>query len=361
MLRLEGERVVLRPLGQDELDSVLEARARLQVGVPAGGARAGERLRRRLGHSGQMFRGHLDLAIEVGGRLIGEVQARGHPAQTLPPGVYEVGVVVYDHADRGQGHGAEAVALLTAWLFEHAGAARVQAGTATDNAAMRRVLERLGFSCEGVMRAFVPEGPGGARADYALYAVTTSTSRSITMEPPSWPATPPAHGSVVLRAFTDADAHLAVELGEDSYIPLIGSLPAHPTAQQALDWVRRQRDQLAERARFSFAIADAGSGTAVGAIGLGLEHRSQGRAAAGYAVSPLHRGRGVATSALKALTGFAWTIPELHRVELHIEPWNSGSIRVAEAAGYRREGLLRSHQEIGGTRRDMLLYATTRP
>jgi hypothetical protein len=26
-----------------------------------------------------------------------------------------------------------------------------------------------------------------------------------------------------------------------------------------------------------------------------------------------------------------------------------------------REGLLRSHQEIGGTRRDMLLYATTRP
>jgi [ribosomal protein S5]-alanine N-acetyltransferase len=177
---------------------------------------------------------------------------------------------------------------------------------------------------------------------------------------PSWPTAPPACGWVMLRAFADEDAHLAVELGDDPYIPLIGSLPAHPTAEQALAWIRRQRGQLAERARFSFAIANAGSNKAVGAIGLGLRDLSAGRATAGYAVSPLHRGRGIATSALQALTTFAWTIPGLYRVELYIEPWNTSSIHVAEAAGYRREGLLGSHQGIGGSRRDMLLYATTR-
>jgi ribosomal-protein-alanine N-acetyltransferase len=118
---------------------------------------------------------------------------------------------------------------------------------------------------------------------------------------------------------------------------------------------------LAEGERFSFAIANAESDNAVGAIGLGLRHLSAGRATAGYAVSPAHRGRGIATSALKALTRFAWTIPGLYRVELYVEPWNTSSIHVAEAARYQREGLLRSHQEIGGTRRDMLLYATTRP
>ena len=69
---------------------------------------------------------------------------------------------------------------------------------------------------------------------------------------------------------------------------------------------------------------------------------------------------GCASNALRALTAFAWTIPELHRIELYIEPWNDGSIRVAAAAGYLREGLLRSHLEIGGTRRDMLLYASIR-
>jgi [ribosomal protein S5]-alanine N-acetyltransferase len=183
----------------------------------------------------------------------------------------------------------------------------------------------------------------------------------MTEQLPSWPTTPPSCGSVVLRAFRDEDAHLAVELGQDPYIPLIGSLPAHPTAQQALEWIRRQHGQLAERGRFSFAIADAESDTAVGTIGLGLRDLEAGRATAGFAVSPLHRGRGIATSALKALTSFAWTIPALYRVELYIEPWNNSSIHVAEASGYQREGLLRSYLEIGGTRCNMLLYAITRP
>ena len=185
----------------------------------------------------------------------------------------------------------------------------------------------------------------------------------MTEQMPSWPTTPPTCGSVALRAFTDEDAHLAVELGEDQYIPLIGSLPAHPTAEQALEWIRRQRGQLTERKRLSFAIADAESESdnAVGTIGLGLRDLSAGRATSGYAVSPLHRGRGIATSALKALTTFSWTIPGLYRVELYIESCNNSSIHVAEAAGYQREGLLRSYLEIGGTRQDMLLYATTRP
>ena len=63
---------------------------------------------------------------------------------------------------------------------------------------------------------------------------------------------------------------------------------------------------------------------------------------------------------MTALLTFAWTIPALHRVELYIEPWNTSSLRVAEASGFQREGLLRSHQEIGGRRRDMLLFAATR-
>jgi RimJ/RimL family protein N-acetyltransferase len=176
MIRLEGQRVLLRPLRPEELDAVLGARERLQIGAQAGGVPERQRLRRRFARSGRLTRGHLDLAVEVAGRLIGEIQARGHPAQTLPPGVFELGVVLYDQADRGNGYGAEAVALLTGWLFQQLGAARVQAGTAVGNLAMRRVLERLGFTCEGVMRAFVPEGDG--RTDYALYAVTSDDRRA---------------------------------------------------------------------------------------------------------------------------------------------------------------------------------------
>ena len=40
-----------------------------------------------------------------------------------------------------------------------------------------------------------------------------------------------------------------------------------------------------------------------------------------------------------------------------VEPANRASIRVAEKAGFRREGLLRSYIEVKGTRRDVYLYA----
>lgn len=161
---------------------------------------------------------------------------------------------------------------------------------------------------------------------------------------PSWPTTPPTYGSVVLREFTHDDVHLAFELGDDPYIPLIGSLPALPTEQQALEWIHRQRGRFTEGKGLSFAIADAESDNAVGAIGLWLQNMSAGRATVGYSVAPAHRGRGIASSALRALTAFTWTIPTLHRIELYIEPWNSNSSRVAEASGFQREGLLRSHQ-----------------
>jgi hypothetical protein len=95
---------------------------------------------------------------------------------------------------------------------------------------------------------------------------------------PSWPTASPTHGSVVLREFSPADVHYAVELGDDPYVPLIGSLPAQPSPQQALEWVERQRGRLSEGIGLSFAIADNETNTAVGPIGLWLQNLSAGRA-----------------------------------------------------------------------------------
>ena len=176
----------------------------------------------------------------------------------------------------------------------------------------------------------------------------------------SWPTEPVAYGPVVLRQFSAADLPMVREMSADPYLPQIGTLPPNASAQEAQAYIDRQRGRLAEGKGFSFAIAEADSGRGVGQIGLWLDGLDQGRATAGYSVMPAARGRGLAAAALRALTSFGWTIPELHRIELYIEPWNAGSVKTAERAGFDREGLLRSHQEIGGRRRDMLLYAMIR-
>jgi ribosomal-protein-alanine N-acetyltransferase len=164
----------------------------------------------------------------------------------------------------------------------------------------------------------------------------------------------------VLRAFQAGDLPMARELSTDPYVPSIGTLPAAATEAEAADWIERQRNRWAEGAGFFFAVVEVATGRAVGSVGLSLRQLPEGRATAGYAIVPSARGRGLAAAALRAVTDFGWTIPGLHRIELHIEPENIASVRTAEHAGYLREGLLRSHTEIAGRRRDMLLYAAVR-
>lgn len=175
---------------------------------------------------------------------------------------------------------------------------------------------------------------------------------------PPWPATPPAHGAIVLREVAHRDLDMIRELSTDPYIAQTGTLQADADGAHARAWIDRQSARRDEGVGFSFAMADAATGDAVGHCGLWLTELGQGRATAGYVVAPPARGHGYAADALAALTAFAATVPGLHRVALFIEPWNAASIRTAERAGYEREGLLRSYVTIGDQRCDMLVYAT---
>ena len=166
---LKGTRITVRPLRDGEFPRIWAASQRRRSGPGGVDSRAADRLRSRIRRSGKLALGTLDLGIDVKGRLVGDIQAR-HPRNAMPSGVYELGIEIYDARNHGKGYGTEAVYLLTGWLFEKVGAGRVQAGTAVANAGMRGVLERVGFSFEGIMRGFM-EGPNG-REDYALYGLT---------------------------------------------------------------------------------------------------------------------------------------------------------------------------------------------
>lgn len=174
------------------------------------------------------------------------------------------------------------------------------------------------------------------------------------------PNEPPAWGTVLLREFRDEDVAMVMDLATDPYVPLIGTLPPHADAAAALAYVERQRSRRVEGVGWSFCVADRTTGTALGGAGLWLDHQDPHRTSAGYSVAPRHRGHGVAAQALRALTGFAWTLPAVVRVELDVEPWNTASLRTAERAGYVREGA--AHEQVFRERRvELVRLVATRP
>jgi RimJ/RimL family protein N-acetyltransferase len=109
-----------------------------------------------------------------------------------------------------------------------------------------------------------------------------------------------------------------------------------------------------------FAIAV--DGEAVGGIGY-TQHEDVERISAeiGYWLGASFWGRGLMTSALIAVTRYAFEQhADLRRIYAVPFAWNAASFRVLEKAGYRMEGRLRQSAIKDGTVTDQVLYAILR-
>ena len=160
--------VRLRGFREDEIDGVLDRMPGVEFG-PRDLERAREHRRDRLRNSGARYETEILLAIEADGRLVGEVQARYHPMMA-PPGQFDIGIELWDAADRGRGFGRAALEELVRFLFVEEHAERIQGSTDLDNAPMRATFASVGFQEEGVLRWFMPSPDG--RRDYVQYAIT---------------------------------------------------------------------------------------------------------------------------------------------------------------------------------------------
>ena len=76
----------------------------------------------------------------------------------------------------------------------------------------------------------------------------------------------------------------------------------------------------------------------------------------GYWCAPWARGRGVMSAAVRLVRDWAFDELELERLELTTDVDNIGSQRVAAAAGFRREGVMRGYLTARGRRTDDVLF-----
>jgi RimJ/RimL family protein N-acetyltransferase len=142
-VRIQGPRLVLRPIAADEIEAEWQEMVNADP-MARGGPVAETDFKKRLARSGEMHDGWLDLGIELDGALIWRIQTFVPPERKTPPGVFTIGIGLRQSL-RGHGHGREAMTLLTGWLFTDAAATVVQAPTDPENVAMRTVFERIGW------------------------------------------------------------------------------------------------------------------------------------------------------------------------------------------------------------------------
>jgi len=129
----------------------------------------------------------------------------------------------------------------------------------------------------------------------------------------------------------------------------------NPLVQHSRSELEKEYDKLTPERKWF--IIEKKDGTKVGTIG----HFTAGKLLEiGYALIPSERGKGYCTEAVKIMVDYLFLSKDIVRIQAHIDPRNTASLRVVEKIGFKKEGTIRKSFFTRGEWRDMLLYSILR-
>ena len=135
------------------------------------------------------------------------------------------------------------------------------------------------------------------------------------------------------------------------WLPMI---PFPYTDEDGREFISHQPERNAEGSG-NVGVFDGQTGELFG--GCGFSAHEAERTEFGYWVAREERGRGIAPRALLLLARWVVENTGAKRLQLHADVENIASQRVAEKAGFTREGVQRGWLEVRGERRDMVSYS----
>jgi RimJ/RimL family protein N-acetyltransferase len=158
------------------------------------------------------------------------------------------------------------------------------------------------------------------------------------------PPDPPLSDSVVsLRPWTLDDVPaIAVACADPEIAHWIHQLPSPYGEKDAREYVVSTEAAWRDRLGAFFAVVDCADGGLVGSIAVHVLDSELANVEVGYWAAAPARGRGLTTRALRLLSRWALDDVGAQRVQLRADVLNAASLRVAEKAGFTREGTLRA-------------------
>ena len=158
---------------------------------------------------------------------------------------------------------------------------------------------------------------------------------------------------VVLRGLRDDDAPTIARACDDrDTARFIPGMPSPYTEADARCFLEANRRDWEDGSVYAWAIT-ADEDELLGTIALHVRETS----AVGYWIAPWARNRGLASAAVKILV--AWAVGEggFDHLELTTDPENAASQRVAQKAGFTREGLVRGYVQTPSGARDSIVFS----
>lgn len=173
-----------------------------------------------------------------------------------------------------------------------------------------------------------------------------------------FPEPPLSDGVVALRPLRNDDIPIMAAWGRDPVIVRWTAVPADQSERSVRAYAVRAEEARQLGVMVALSIVDASSGGLLGSCDVRCPDPTDSAIGElGYVVRAEARGQGVATRAVRLLTG--WSLSELgmRRIQALVHPDNGASTRVLEHLGFTREGLLRGYRAGPRGREDRVIFA----
>ena len=322
-----------------------------------------DRVARRAGFDRAVARDDSVLFLaEAGGAVVGSIYA------SLSGGVVDLGMFVAA-GQRGGGIGSALLEAVIDWARTQQ-AHKVSLAVWPTNYPAIGLYARYGFRIEGARRRHYRRRSGELWEAIWMGLIldddtTGGPGRSKPVPPslvvPDGGIRSAAAGGIVLREWHRADIPALLTAIDDPEIRrMLPHIPDPYTTTDAEEYIAGTQVGLTAGTTLPTVIEV--DGALAGSIDLRLLDGFDGLTAEiGYWVAAAVRGRGVATAATRLLSDYGFDQLGLERIELNVALNNPTSGRVAEKAGFEREGVRRTWRIVAGVPTDFTLYARVTP
>ena len=167
-------------------------------------------------------------------------------------------------------------------------------------------------------------------------------------------------GKITLRPYRKEDIEATYKAIRESLAELSPWLPfAHKdySLRETREWMKKRPGEWKKGTTYDFGIFDAKDGTLLGGCGLNQVLKLNRSANLGYWVRTSRTGEGTAAAAARLLAKWGFETLKLLRIEILVATDNARSLRAAEKAGAKREGMLRNRLILHEKAHDAVMHS----